>query len=208
MKETREHLTADRLGIEKKLLEPANAQMLGTAISDMLNIVKTELAKHADDLEEATGMCSRVASIRLTSYLMDALEEQLAWDTGFALHEGDSRQTVAKAMNKDPANISRSTTKLGRDIITIRKAYEYFDGHEPDEPGYYAVSVRLENSSRILKVFHPEAKNLPPESLQRAQTAYEEAYEKNEETMFEAKPSGISFRLAKASADAAKGDDD
>lgn len=153
-RESRKHLAADRRGLEKRLLEPENASLLNSSITEILNTITSEITKHRDKIAEATGMCDRIAMVKLDATLIESLEQELAWHAAWAIHEGDSKQSVAKAMNKEPANLMRQSTKLGRNIKKIIEAYNHSDGHTPDEPGYDEYTVNLDDRSLVLK--HPE----------------------------------------------------
>lgn len=92
--------------------------------------------------EYDNGLCRHVAQVLLISELKKALDHELAVVAAWAIHEGDSKNSVAKAMHKHSSDLFSKRNLIGSDIQRLCAAHDEMEAH-PDDPAYDIIPVKL-----------------------------------------------------------------
>lgn len=92
--------------------------------------------------EYNNGICRHVAQVLLISELKKALDHELAAVAAWAVHEGDSKNSVAKAMHKHPSDLFSKQNLIGSDIQRLCAAHDAMENH-PEDPRYDNIAVTL-----------------------------------------------------------------
>lgn len=92
--------------------------------------------------EYNNGICRHVAQVLLISELKKALDHELAAVAAWAVHEGDSKNSVAKAMHKHPSDLFSKRNLIGSDIQRLCAAHNAMENH-PEDPRYDKIAVTL-----------------------------------------------------------------
>lgn len=88
------------------------------------------------------GLCPHVGHVLLVAELQLALDRELAQAAAWAIHAGDSKNSIARAMHKNPSNLFGKRNGVGDDIKRLLAAYEAMEKH-PDDPAYDEIDVKL-----------------------------------------------------------------
>ncbi len=139
--------------------------LVSDLVVDLLNEIGPLASNKAAELEKATdtdiqfcwtndgiagfepedsgkGLCRRVGSVLILSELQKALNHEIAVRAAWAINQGDSRNSVAKAMGRNPSNLYHKRNDMGDDIARMLAAYEQMDEH-PHDSRYAAIDVKL-----------------------------------------------------------------
>lgn len=92
--------------------------------------------------EYDNGLCRHVAQVLLISELKKNLDHELAVVAAWAIHQGDSKNSVAKAMHKHPSDLFSKRNLIGSDIQRLCAAHDEMEAH-PDDPAYDIIPVKL-----------------------------------------------------------------
>lgn len=131
-------------------------------VVDLLNATADMVDKKAKELEAETsqtktewtdtgwirvtsannGLCHHVGRVLLIAELQAALDRELAQAAAWAIHVGDSKNSIARAMHKNPSNLFGKRNGVGDDIKRLLAAYEAMEKH-PDDPAYDEIDVKL-----------------------------------------------------------------
>ena len=92
--------------------------------------------------EYDNGLCHHVAQVLLISELKKALDHELAVVAAWAIHQGDSKNSVAKAMHKHASDLFSKQNLIGGDIQRLCAAHDAMEEH-PDDSRYDKIAVKL-----------------------------------------------------------------
>lgn len=104
--------------------------------------------------EYDNGLCHHVAQVLLISELKKALDHELATVAAWAIHQGDSQNSIAKAMHKHPSDLFSKRNLIGSDIQRLCAAHDAMDAH-PDDPRYDKLAVKLHDGF-IYEIYRQE----------------------------------------------------
>ncbi|KFI44745.1 hypothetical protein GA0061078_0006 [Bifidobacterium bohemicum] len=98
-------------------------------VTELIKQLNYDIVEMAEELEEETGggvgkgLCHHVGAVLITAELQRELDRLLASQAAWAIHQGDSKGSVAKAMHKNPSNLY-NRSNIGIDIARLLKLYD------------------------------------------------------------------------------------
>lgn len=140
----RTHDTADRKAMTSKLrnnleLWRSICGQNRNTVDDILDCINFG----ATDLSYDTGLCNRLATIRVTATVIKALEANMLLDCAKALHEGESKRNIVRAMYRDDTSNLFMRTNMGRHILEELERIEQSDDPDAISVDYSQLCVDL-----------------------------------------------------------------
>lgn len=116
-----QHVRNDRKALTRLYTQPKN--ILETVSNPLDNETIQSIEAKAKRIAEATGMCDNVARILITRKLIERLTDKMVEACVTAIDAGDSKNSVARAVGKEPTNLFNRNSLLGariqEDLLTL-----------------------------------------------------------------------------------------
>ncbi|WP_146194677.1 hypothetical protein [Bifidobacterium callitrichidarum] len=129
----RGHATVDRKAMTTDLTnDPELWHSVCKTGHETVEYVLDQIDWGAIDISNETGLCHRLAEIRLTAIVIKALEANMLLNCAKALHEGESKTNILRAMYRAGATFSKFVqSDTGKRIAAELERIEKSD--DPDK---------------------------------------------------------------------------